>query len=69
MFCPPLSVQRTVRAYIFDLATQSRDTGANESPVGFQLRLARAACTDTAAETLEVRPLTGKSGQEVFELR
>lgn len=51
-----------------ELAFEAMDAVANEAAVGFDLGFAGAACADAAAEALEVGPLAGEAGEEVFVL-
>ncbi len=48
---------------------EQRDAPAGKPPVGLELRLPRAACTDTAAEPLQVLPHAAHARQVVLELR
>jgi succinyl-diaminopimelate desuccinylase len=48
---------------------QHRDAAAGEAPVRLELRLARAAGADSAAETLEVLPHPPHPGEVVLQLR
>ena len=48
---------------------QQLDAQADEPAVGLELRLARAAHADAAAELLEVGPQVGQARQRVLELR
>ena len=51
------------------LAAQDGDPVAGQAAVGLELRLARAARADAAAEALEVLPHAAHAGQVVVELR
>ena len=50
-------------------ALERRDPVAGEAPVGLDLRLARAAGADAAAEPLQVRPQAPHAREVVLELR
>src|SRR5262249_59066752 len=67
---PPLLAAR--RALALELAQaplEQRDAAARDAAVGLELRLARPARADAAAEALEVLPHPAHARQVVLELR
>ena len=55
--------------YFLQLLAQRFNSAANVSAVGLQLRFARAARADAAAETRKRRAFAGQTRQKVFQLR
>ena len=65
-----LGAHRLARALdLLQPAPQRGDAVAREAAVGLDLRLARSARADAAAETLEVRPQAAHAREVVLELR
>src|SRR5262249_26323798 len=65
---PLLAPRRPLALELLQPALQQRDAAAREAAVGLELRLARAARADAAAEPLEVLPQAAHPRQVVLEL-
>jgi hypothetical protein len=55
--------------YALDLLLKSVNLLANDTPIGFYLRLTRSPGTNAPAQTLQVTPLSREAGQEILMLR
>src|SRR5262245_38024676 len=55
--------------HVLELPRELHHPPADDSPVGFELRLARSARADAATQPLEVAPLADEARQQVCELR
>ena len=69
MRLPLLAARRALPLDVLEPPLEQRDPPACEPAVGLELRLARAARADAAAETLEVLPHPAHARQVVLELR
>ena len=69
LLLPPLAQLRPALADLIDLALNRLDAHADAPPVGLELRLARTARADAAAEPRERRAGSGQPRQQVFQLR
>ena len=65
----PAAHRRALLAQLAQAAPQQRDARARQPAVGLELRLARAARADAAAEALEVLPHAAHALQVVLQLR
>jgi hypothetical protein len=55
--------------YALDLLLKPVDLLANDTSIGFYLRLARSPGTNATTQTLQVAPLSREAGQEILMLR
>ena len=69
LLLPVLPVQGAAGAHVVELCLEALDAVAHQAPVGLDLRLAGPPGADTAAETLQVRPLACQPRQQVLVLR
>ena len=65
----PLPLLRPNAAHAFDLLLQMQQPALNPAAVGFELRLARAACADAAAQLRHRCAPSRQPRQHVFQLR
>ena len=65
----PLPLLRPDAAHIFDLLLDVPDAAVDFSPVGFQLRFARSAGADAAAQLRHFHAASRQPRQHVFQLR
>src|ERR1043166_3445201 len=64
-----LSLDGACFPHRFQLPLEPRDSFLNTTPVDFQLRLTRAACTNPSRLPRQVMPQSGEARQKVLQLR
>jgi hypothetical protein len=62
-------IKSAMLSHTLDLPLKSVDLLANDTPIGFYLRLSRSSGTNATAQTLQVAPLPREAGQEILMLR